>query len=94
LKLASDFGISVLVVWDLDHFVNMESFWDRELCDRVDDPFLSGCMMDLHWKLGQRVGLILINTPVQIFLLMTIVKSVFGKWLIFCLVDLNVGLLI
>jgi len=34
----------------------MEDFWDRELCDRVDDPFLSGCMMDLHWKLGQRVG--------------------------------------
>ena len=56
LKLASDFGISVLVVWDLDHFVSMEDFWDRELCDRVDDPFLSGCMVDLHWKLGQRVG--------------------------------------
>ncbi len=44
------------MVWDLDRFVSLESFWDRELRDYVDDPFLSGCMMDLHWKLGQRVG--------------------------------------
>ena len=56
LKLASDLGVSVLVVWDLGRFVSLESFWDRELRDHVDDPFLSGCMMDLHWKLGQRVG--------------------------------------
>ena len=44
------------MVWDLDCFVSMEAFWDRELCDHVDDPFLSGCLMDEYWKLGLRLG--------------------------------------
>ena len=26
------------------------------MCDRVDDPFLSGCMIDEYWQLGQRLG--------------------------------------
>ena len=56
LNRVSDLGISVLVVWDLDRFVSMEAFWDRELCDHVDDPFLSGCLMDEYWKLGLRLG--------------------------------------
>ena len=56
LKIASNFGISVSVVWDLDRFVRLESFWDREICDHVDDPFLSGCMIDLHWKIGKQIG--------------------------------------
>ena len=44
------------MVFDLDRFVSLESFWDREFCDRVDDPFLSGYLLALHWKLGQQVG--------------------------------------
>lgn len=49
-------GISTLVVSDLDRFVEMKDFWDRELRDHVDDPFLFSSMIIEHWKFGQRVG--------------------------------------
>jgi len=46
--------------------VGMKDFWDRELRDRVDDPFLSGSMMIEHWKLGRRLG----NHPFLIIFLL------------------------
>jgi len=52
----SRMGISTLVVSDLDGFLKMKDFWDRELCDRVVDPFFSGCMLVEHWRLGLKVG--------------------------------------
>jgi len=49
-------GISTLVVSDIDRFVGMRDFWDRQLMDRVDNPFSSGSLMIEHWKLGLRLG--------------------------------------
>jgi hypothetical protein len=48
--------ISTLVVSDIDRFVEMRDFWDRELKDHVDDPFLFSSLIVEHWKFSQRMG--------------------------------------
>jgi hypothetical protein len=49
-------GISTLVISDIDHFAGMKDYWDRELKDHVDDPFLFSCMLIEQWKSNQKLG--------------------------------------
>lgn len=49
-------NISTLVVSDVDRFVVMQNFWDRDLEDHIDDPFLFSSLMIEHWKFSQRIG--------------------------------------
>jgi len=48
--------ISTLVVTDIDRFIGMKDFWDGELKDHTDDPFLLSCMLIEQWKLSQKLG--------------------------------------
>jgi hypothetical protein len=49
-------GISTLVISDVDHFIGIKDYWDRELRDHVDDPFLFSCMLIEQWKSNQELG--------------------------------------
>ena len=49
-------SISTLVISDLDRFIKIKDCWDRDLKDHVDDPFLSGCMIEEQWKMGLKLG--------------------------------------
>jgi hypothetical protein len=48
--------ISTLVISDLDRFVEIKDFWDKELREHVDDPYLFSCLLIEHWKIGRELG--------------------------------------
>ena len=54
--MPSEMSISTLVISDVYRFIGMEDFWNQQVRDHVDDPFLSGCMLDEHWRVHQRFG--------------------------------------
>jgi hypothetical protein len=49
-------SVSTLVISDLDRFVEMKDFWDKELREHVDDPYLFSCMLIEQWKIGRKLG--------------------------------------
>ena len=48
--------LSTLVIFDINCFEKIVDFWDMEVADHVDSPFLSSCMLIEHWKLSIALG--------------------------------------
>lgn len=48
--------ISTLIISDYDRFVEMQSYWDSQLKDYVENPLVSNCMLSELWKYAQRFG--------------------------------------
>lgn len=49
-------SVSTLMISDIDRFVGMKSFWDREIKEHADSPFLCSSMLIEDWELGQSLG--------------------------------------
>lgn len=49
-------NLSTLVISELNHFVQIRDFWDQELKDHIDDPFLFSSLIIEQWKLNQQLG--------------------------------------
>lgn len=49
-------SFSILVISDINHFVAMKKFWDNELNDHVNNPFLFNNMLVEHYKLSEKLG--------------------------------------
>jgi hypothetical protein len=48
--------IAILIISDLDRFMEIKDFWDKELREHVDDPYLFSWLLIEHWKIGQKLG--------------------------------------
>ena len=48
--------ISTLVISDYDRFVEMQSYWDSQLKDYVENPLVSNCMLSELWKYTKYFG--------------------------------------
>lgn len=49
-------NLSTLAISELEHFVKVSDFWDQELKDHIDDPFLFSSLIIEQWKLNQQLG--------------------------------------
>ncbi len=48
--------LTTLVIFDINCFKKIVDFWDMEVADHVDSPFLSSCMLVEHWKSSIALG--------------------------------------
>ncbi len=48
--------LSTLVIFDINCFKKIVDFWDMEVADHVDSPFISSCMLVEHWKVSIALG--------------------------------------
>ena len=49
-------NLSTLVISELDRFAQISDFWDEELKDHTDDPFLFSSLIVEHWKISKTMG--------------------------------------
>lgn len=47
---------STLFVADIQQFIKMKDFWDREIQEHVDDPLLFSSMIIEQWKCSLKIG--------------------------------------